>query len=74
MARLPAVTMLRTLLSQRRARVALSCTLGSVALLAIAPAAIAQQDVAANPPGVVAIDMSTDPQVASSVGHPARRR
>jgi tight adherence protein B len=56
--------MLRTLLSRRCGRLALACTFGSVALLAVAPAAIAQQDGAANPPGVIAVDMTSEPQVA----------
>jgi tight adherence protein B len=54
--------MLRVLLSRRRGRVALACSLASMALLAIAPSAIAQ-DGSAAPPEVVGIDMSTSPQV-----------
>jgi tight adherence protein B len=56
------VTVLRTLLSQRRARLALACSLGSVALLGLAPTAIAQEGADANAPQIIAVDMSTDPQ------------
>jgi tight adherence protein B len=57
------VIVLRTLLSQRRARLALACSLGSVALLGLAPTAIAQGEGAdANAPQIIAVDMSTDPQ------------
>jgi tight adherence protein B len=53
--------MIRKLLSSTRGRIALACSLGSMALLAVAPAAIAQDQPSA-PPEVVGVDMSTSPQ------------
>lgn len=57
--------MLRSLLTQRRYRPALACTLVSMAVLAVAPSAIAQQGgPPGQPPEIVAVDMSTNPQAA----------
>ncbi|HEX7096930.1 MAG TPA: type II secretion system F family protein [Acidimicrobiales bacterium] len=53
---------LRILLLNPRSRVALACTLASMLLLAIAPAAIAQDERAPQSARVVAVDMSTEPQ------------
>jgi tight adherence protein B len=53
---------MRMLLTSGRGRFALACVLGSMVLLSVAPAALAQQDPPAAPPEVIAVDMSTDPQ------------
>ena len=52
--------MLRSLLRQRRFRVALACSIGSALLLTVAPAAVAQNDEQA-PVEVVAVDARTTP-------------
>lgn len=55
------MTMIKLFLRNRQFRAALACTIGSCVLLAVAPAAIAQDDDRGAVPHVVAVDTSTTP-------------
>jgi tight adherence protein B len=61
------------LLRDRRFRGALLCVLGSIALVAVAPAALAQRGDGTSQFGVVAVDMTSEPQgvVVRAAGAPS---